>query len=446
MPEILATGQVDQLPHKENTENVFQIRAIVPPDFHLRGNKMIKFLYRLTEAAEMEQFSRAAPLDESNYKVSVDAVKHPLGGKKKPRDENGSIGWRDSWCTVCVYNGTRDAEGVQVTVTAHSCGDIPQYKFLRVIHSALNPSQMKFGRLSTIEGATHEFKDYESKGDEPFKKIVALLGENPKTKVEKIRLGQLLESLVLARKKLNTELSHSHQIVELAPLDKLLLKDELKKLQKIFGDYEGILEQETANRIIKGETGLESFPYYKRYDKLTDTEIAKSEASASDVKNICMVGGGWLPISAIMYAQKTNAHIHVVEKIPYRAEIARKVIEKLGLKDKITVINQKAEEVDYSKMDVIFFAAMADTKYKILEKASDTKYPKTIIIRTPLDDTRAFYQGTYYEDLIGPIPAQKIRSFNHWFRPGFEVQAQPAEPDGIFSLIILDSTRVLDDY
>ena len=443
MTEELGGREIENLPHKENIENILQIRAIAPPDFHLRGKKMIQFLHRLTEAGEMVVFGRPIALDASNYEKSIDAAPHPLLGKIKPHDENGIIPWRDSWCTICVYNGTRDENGVQVTITAHSCGDIPQYKFLRVIHSALNPSQMKFGRLSTIEGSTHEFKDYELKGDEPFKRIVALLRENPKTKAEKISLGQTLEKLVLARKKLNAELSHSHQIVELAPLDKLLLKDELKKLQKIFGDYEGMLEEDTANKIIRGQIDLRSFPYYDRYNKLTDTEIAKSEASASDVKNICMVGGGWLPISAIMYAQKTNAHIHVVEKIPYRAEIARKVIEKLGLKDKITVINQKAEEVDYSKMDVIFFAAMADPKYKILEKASDTNYPRTIIIRTPLDDTRAFYQGTYYEDLIGPIPAS---SLNHWFRPGFGVQGEQAEPDGIFSFIIFDSTRVLDDY
>ena len=446
MSEELGGRRIENLPHKENIENILQIRAIAPPDFHLRGKQMIHFLHRLTEAGEMVVFGRPIALDASNYEKSIDAAPHPLLGKIKPHDENGIIPWRDSWCTVCVYNGTRDENGVQVTVTAHSCGDIPQYKFLRVIHSALNPSQMKFGRLSTIEGSTHEFKDYELKGDEPFKKIVTLLRENPKTKAEKIRLGQLLEQFVLERKKLNTELSRSHQIVELAPLDKLLLKDELKKLQKIFGDYEGILEEDTANKIIKGEVYLESFPYYKRYEKLTDMEIIKSEASAPDVKNICMIGGGWLPISAIMYAQKTKAHIHVVEKIPYRAEIARKVIEKLGLKDKITIINQKAQEVDYGQMDIIVFAAMADPKYKILEKASDTDYPRTIIIRTPLGDTRAFYQGTYYEDLIGPISYSKIKSFNHWFRPGFGVQAEPTDPDGIFNLIILDSIRVLDDY
>jgi len=443
MTEELGGRKIENLPHKENIENILQIRAIAPPDFHLRGKKMIQFLHRLTEAGEMVVFGRPIALDASNYEKSIDAAPHPLLGKIKPYDENGIIPWRDSWCTICVYNGTRDENGVQVTITAHSCGDIPQYKFLRVIHSALNPSQMKFGRLSTIEGSTHEFKDYELKGDEPFKRIVALLRENPKTKAEKISLGQTLEKLVLARKKLNAELSHSHQIVELAPLDKLLLKDELKKLQKIFGDYEGILEEDTANKIIRGQTDLRSFLYYDRYNKLTDTEIAKSEASASDVKNICMVGGGWLPISAIMYAQKTNAHVWVVEQHKHRAEIATKVIKALGLEDRMTVINKKGQEVDYSFMDVIVFAAMADLKHKILEKASETDFPRTIILRTPFGDTRAFYQGTYYEDLIGPIPASSLK---HWFRPGFEVQGIPADPDGIFNLIILDSTRVLDDY
>lgn len=436
--------RLEEAPFKEIAENVLQIRAIAPPDFHLRGKKMIKFLLNLTEAAEMEVFGRLVALDESNFEKSRDAAPHPLGGHKKPRDENGNVPWRNSWCSVCVYNGTRNEKGVQVTVTAHSCGSIPQHKFLRVIYSALNPAKMQYGLLSSEKDSTHELKDYELKEDEPFKRIVALLKESPKTKAEKIKFGQELENVVLERNKLKKEINIvTPSAWRLKDLDELLLKDELRRLQKIFGDYEGILEEDTANKIIKGEAGFESFPYYDRYDKLTDAELIKSVGFASDVKNICMIGGGWLPISAIMYAQKTKAHIYVVEKIPYRAEISRKVIEKLGLKDRVTIINQKAQEVDYSNMDVIVFAAMADLKYKILEKTSETDFPRTIILRTPFGDTRAFYQGTYYEDLIGPIPASSLK---HWFRPGFEVQGIPADPDGIFNLIILDSTRVLDDY
>ena len=116
-------------PSKEIEENVLQIRAIAPPDFHLRGKKMIKFLLNLTEAAEMEVFGRLVALDESNFEKSKDAAPHPLGGHKKTRDENGNVPWRNSWCTTCVYNGTRNEKGVQVTVTAHSCGSIPQDKF-----------------------------------------------------------------------------------------------------------------------------------------------------------------------------------------------------------------------------------------------------------------------------------------------------------------------------
>ncbi|PIV09520.1 hypothetical protein COS31_03875 [Candidatus Roizmanbacteria bacterium CG02_land_8_20_14_3_00_36_15] len=434
----------EKKPHKEVEENYLVIRAFAPPDFHLRGKGMIRFLRKLTEAGEMEVFERPRALDQSNYLHNIDAIPHPLFGRLEPHDENGEIGWRNSWCTTCVYNETRDENGVQVTILAHSCGvNFPQERFLRTVYSSLTPSEMSYAFLSSKPGQIHEFKPYQPKGDEQFLQIINLLNEHPRSNDEKVKLGQRLESLVFERNRLR-KLMKDQFNEHLQYLDELLTTDELEKLQRIFGDYEGILEQRTAKRIIetKGKIGLKDFPYYDRYDVLTDIELAKT-IRGSGFNKICMIGGGWLPISAIMYAQKTNAHITIIEKSAYRAEITQQVIQALGLQERITIINKKAELVDYSHMDIIVFAAMADPKNQIFGKASETDYPATIVLRTPFGDARALYKG--FPDFLHAIRAGNVDGINHWPRWGSEVQGQFADPDGIFTLYFLDSKRGLEE-
>lgn len=413
-------------PFKEIAENTLQIRTIAPPDFHLQGQTMDRFLEKMTEAAGMEAFTVPVSLDPTNSETSLFAAPHPLGGRKRARDENGFLGWRDSWVSVCVYNGTRDTNGVQVTITAHTCGSIATEKILRVVHTAVQPRIMQWGKLSSLDGVAN-FQDYEFTGDEHFKAIVGLLSQAPKTREEIFEAAQLLEREVLARRAVREQDS------TLKTLDKLLLKDELKRLQEIFGRYEGALEQETAERIINEDAIIDSFPYIKRYDQLTDTEIERTEMD--NARTVCMVGGGSLPISAILYARKTNAHVFVIEKDSIRAGTATRVVDKLGLKDKITIYNQMAETVDYSGMDVVVFAAMTEDKDKVLQQASKTDFPRTIVLRGPLGDSKVFYPGFTTQELFGKL-TEKL----HHYPDRYDVQA---EDDGVFSLLYLDSHRVV---
>lgn len=417
---------------KELVENTLQVRSIAPGNFHLQGRSMDRFLYKITEAAGMEDFTIPISLDPQNSETSPISAKHPLGGRKKARDENGFLGWRDSWVSACVYNGTRTEEGVQVTVTAHACGSLPTDKILRVIYTATHPSRMQWGMLSSAE-ETSGFTNYELVGDRHFKEIVHLLWQTPRTINKKIELGQLLEKEVLARKMLRRKLSGDG--ISLEQLDRLLLKDELRKLQRLFGTYEGILEQEAAERITTGGADLDCFPYFERYNQLTDSEISGTQM-LDGIRRVCMVGGGWLPISAILYALKTDVpDIFVVEKDPERAETAKQVIDSLNLGSRITIMNQKAEFLDYTNMDVVVVAAIAEPKHKILAKASETNFPRTIVLRGPLGDNKALYPSFTTEELFGRIGKLHHYPIRHDVQP---------ESDGIFALLYLDSERVVN--
>lgn len=417
---------------KELIENTLQVCAVAPGNFHLQGKGMDQFLYMMTEAAGMEVFTIPISLDPTNSEKSPLSAKHPLGGRKKARDENGFLGWRDSWVSACVYNGTRTEDGVQVTVTAHVCGFLPTDKLLRVIYTATHPSKMQWGLLSSAEETTG-FTDYELEGDQHFNKIVDLLWQNPRTKTKKVELGQLLEQEVLARKMLRRDSVEAGFSLE--QLDRLLVKGELRKLQKIFGDYEGILEQKAAEMIINEGANLDCFPYFNRYDQLTDSEIYGTVMNAG-VRNVCFVGGGWLPISAILYALKTNAQVFVVEKDPSRADTATNVVNSLNLDNRIAILNQKAGNVDYNKMDVVVLAAMVEPKDKILQQASKTNFPRTIALRGTLGDSQAFYPSFTTEGLLGRV-GHKL----HHYAMRHNLQA---ESDGIFSLFYFDSERVVD--
>lgn len=436
---------------KEVPEEILHIQAFAPPKFHLLGEDMLRNLWMYTEAAGMEMFGRPVVLDPSNYLESIDSLPHPLFGKLEPHDENGIAPWRDSWCQVCVYNSSRDKKSVQVSIVAHYCGNIFQKeRFLRTIFSSINPLFMRYSFMSSDESQSHGFKEYKPTGDKPFLEIINLLKVIPKDDTEKESLGILLEQLVHRRILLRQEVKkytydkETESYFLLPYLESLLSKKDIEDLQKIFGDYEGILEQRTADRIIKskGMVDIKDFPYYERYNKLTDVELAKS-IRRDDIKNICMVGGGWLPISAIMYAQKTNAQISVVEQDASRANIAVQVIKALGLDDRISVICKRGEKVDYSKMDIVVFAAMADPKHDIFLKASKTDGPDTIIIRTPHGDARVLYQG--FKSFLHEISFPGREKINHWLRHGFEVQGLAVDEDELFTLYFFDRISDLEE-
>jgi hypothetical protein len=380
-------------------------------------------------------------------------------GDDNPSKDYPKIGimpWRNSWCHYAVAEPENPNDDVYVEVFGHYCGsEFRRSNFLRYIFTSL-----KAKSLSWAENQFFDFKEYKIEGDELFLKIVDLIDKEASNEDEKVEQGKLLEQFVLERNALREKIKKESG-EHLPYLDELLIENELKALQEKFGDYEGILEQRTAKEILASRGDLERklailkrFPYYERYDNLTDIELRNTvdkllKDRAEKIK-LCFIGGGQLPISAIMYALKRrpNIQITVIEKDEKRAKIAQKVIHSLGLDNEITIINEYATNPNvrpyYYNQDIFIFAAMVESKESVFKLISNhsSKHPSTIVLRAPLEDSKVIYQGLlYYRDkeIIKKAADPYYYYFDHSLRIDPENQGKPTDASKIFGLHYFDS-------
>ena len=137
-----------------------------------------------------------------------------------------------------------------------------------------------------------------------------------------------------------------------------------EKLQVMCSCAEYELEKYWADTLIASEKPhdvLTSFPYYKNYVDLTRLEWKSFQGCAHHHDHkILFIGGGPLPLTSIVLAEKHNISSTILDSDLHAVIQARRVIKKLGLEDKISVIRSAGETFDgFSNFNVIFVAALA---------------------------------------------------------------------------------------
>lgn len=156
-----------------------------------------------------------------------------------------------------------------------------------------------------------------------------------------------------------------------------LTQSQLTNLQRICSLSEFELEKYWAKQITKSKKTLlklENFPYINNYRKLTKMEWhSLLSCSKHNDHNILFVGGGPLPLTAIILASEYDKKVTVLEKDHDAVNISSELVRRLDLSDKIDVIEKDALEfVEYNNFNVIMVAALAGinkkTKESILSK------------------------------------------------------------------------------
>lgn len=122
---------------------------------------------------------------------------------------------------------------------------------------------------------------------------------------------------------------------------------EKKELEPVFAEinrfrnlYTVKLETEHAREILVSDLPwalLEDFPYYGNYLKLVRTEYEGLGLSPGD--RIFFLGSGPLPMTLIVFFKQHGVKSTGIEQDPARTNLSRKVLEKLGLSEIITIIN-----------------------------------------------------------------------------------------------------------
>ena len=131
--------------------------------------------------------------------------------------------------------------------------------------------------------------------------------------------------------------------------------------------YTAKLEIEHAHSILESRDPWEmltNFNYISNYLKLSLTEFQGARLKPGD--NVVFLGSGPLPLTLIVLCHWYGLKGIGIEQDPDRAELSRKVLEKLGLSDQIEIINGDQLTLPLkTRSELIMIAAQAEPKKEI---------------------------------------------------------------------------------
>ncbi len=152
--------------------------------------------------------------------------------------------------------------------------------------------------------------------------------------------------------------------------EEMLAKKECGVLQKLCARAEYELEKYWALKIAGKAKRVEDFPYYENYAKLTLLEKNTLAFCQKHSKHkIIFVGGGPLPMTAIIFAIEHGIKLTVIDNNYEAVRLSRSVVKTLNLEKMITVYRADGGFFrGYRDFNVIFVAALAGVNPKDKEK------------------------------------------------------------------------------
>lgn len=195
---------------------------------------------------------------------------------------------------------------------------------------------------------------------------------------------------------------------------------QVTKLRKLCSSAEYELEKETALKVISStapQHSLENFMYYRNYIDLVALEFANVSA-IKKISKVLFVGGGPLPLTAIILAQKYNISCTIIDNNKEAVTISKKLIQSLSLTHMINVECCDARRFPfYGKWDCIYVASLVGStrkeKKELLSFIYDTMSLSSLLIcRSANLNRKLLYPEIKYNDL--PVfPILDVRPLNH---------------------------------
>lgn len=130
------------------------------------------------------------------------------------------------------------------------------------------------------------------------------------------------------------------------------------------------LETEHANTILASNEPwemLRNYSFYPNYCQLVRTEYQGAGLKANDT--VVFLGSGPLPLTLILMCHQHGLKGIGIEQDVQRAELSRKVVDKLGLSNAIKIIHGNHFQLSLSEsVELIMIAAQAQPKKEIVEQ------------------------------------------------------------------------------
>jgi len=179
-----------------------------------------------------------------------------------------------------------------------------------------------------------------------------------------------------------------------------LRTSEIQRLRQLCGKAEFELEKKWAERIAESEEPeqkIREFPYYRNYIRLADLEYSTLLECCNRLeKSAVFVGGGALPMTAIIFAKHYGFEIDVIERDRTAVERSRKLLESLGID--IDVLETSAQTFnDYEEYHTVHVASMVgqsrDEELEVFQKIRSSLRSHThIMARTVHGNRKLLYR------------------------------------------------------
>lgn len=185
-----------------------------------------------------------------------------------------------------------------------------------------------------------------------------------------------------------------------------LTSEEENRLCDFCADAEYKLELDFAVKLTKKEHVLEDFIYYNNYSKLVDLEYGNIQIFKKDIKKALFVGGGPLPLTAILLAIKTGMSVDILEKDEQAIKISKNTIANLNISN-IKVIQGDAYEFsNYNEYELIVIASLldgnSDSKIKLIDDVYESMQDNALLLIRSSHNNRCV--------LYKPIDIKKLRN------------------------------------
>jgi nicotianamine synthase len=180
-------------------------------------------------------------------------------------------------------------------------------------------------------------------------------------------------------------------------------------LARLCAEGESLLEKAWAQRALaaadaRAETA--AFPYLGNYEQLARLErhaLAGAGHRPESTRGVCFIGGGPLPLSAVLLCGALAAPVTVVDRDIAAVELSRRLVGRLGPADRISVVRADAASAsDMTRVvagcDVVVIAALVGTtraeKRAVFDAIGASVRPGTYVVIRSADGLRSLLYPT----------------------------------------------------
>jgi len=141
---------------------------------------------------------------------------------------------------------------------------------------------------------------------------------------------------------------------------------------------------------------LAEFWYFENYRSLVNAELALLGPALG--RRALFLGSGALPLTAVLLARLVpELRVQCVDNDPEACELSRALIRKLGMEDRTTIMEGRAEEVAFQSSDLVICASLLQAP--MLYDALARNGVRTVIIR----DAEGLFRLCYKPAAVLPI-------------------------------------------